>query len=392
MLKSFDSSKNKSTSTYVDPKVLEMQARYQEQRRKESIENVQMVTAMTATGALMLTISGKELNRKEEDYEIGTYFKAIFGLGWKFIPIISNMNYSTPNRFESQEVTESFPFVEGSFEFAAFNSGFISWKIAPYGYFGMNAFSQGATGTHFCYGGSSFLGIKKKFKILLQGEYLYCNGNMTIDNVVNFSDSKDTIGYSYSTLKYGPGFQLRIGDSDSWGGSTEYLLSAFKEQISFLKGQARNVYSFQFKISAKFCSFLAEYSPGYPAAGEVLFPNNYTKSKERLMNIAIAVPLTLFYNQIWFDNYCMTGYAYNSEAFCYAGRRSNNHLHIAIIYTPADVILFSFLLLSSSVIFQIGSGTGLDVIKYPTCSNTCSLPASLADTSKLFHHTKINLT
>ena len=34
--------------------------------------------------------------------------------------------------------------------------------------------------------------------------------------------------------------------------------------------------------------------------------------------------------------------------FFYAGRRSNNELHIAIIYYPADELLFSFLLLTST--------------------------------------------
>ena len=38
-----------------------------------------------------------------------------------------------------------------------------------------------------------------------------------------------------------------------------------------------------------------------------------------------------------------------------------------------DEYLFGFLLLTSTLYFQLGSGSGLDVIKYPTCSNTCPL-------------------
>jgi hypothetical protein len=48
----------------------------------------------------------------------------------------------------------------------------------------------------------------------------------------------------------------------------------------------------------------------------------------------------------------------------YAGRRSNNELHIAISYYPADEFLFSFLLLTSTSVFQLGCGSGLDIIKY----------------------------
>jgi hypothetical protein len=43
----------------------------------------------------------------------------------------------------------------------------------------------------------------------------------------------------------------------------------------------------------------------------------------------------------------------------------------------ADAYLFDFLLLTSTLYFQLGSGSRLDVIKYPTCSNTFPLAASL---------------
>jgi hypothetical protein len=35
--------------------------------------------------------------------------------------------------------------------------------------------------------------------------------------------------------------------------------------------------------------------------------------------------------------------------------------------------LYQLLLLTSTSVFQLGCGSGLDVIKYPTCSNTCPL-------------------
>jgi hypothetical protein len=46
----------------------------------------------------------------------------------------------------------------------------------------------------------------------------------------------------------------------------------------------------------------------------------------------------------------------------------------------ADEFQFGFLLLTSTSVFQLGSGSGLDIIKYPTCSNTCPLVASLMKT------------
>jgi len=53
---------------------------------------------------------------------------------------------------------------------------------------------------------------------------------------------------------------------------------------------------------------------------------------------------------------------------------------IAVLFVLADEYLFGFLLLTSTLYFQLGSGSGLDVIKYPTCSNTCPLAAILPPT------------
>jgi Protein of unknown function (DUF2971) len=50
---------------------------------------------------------------------------------------------------------------------------------------------------------------------------------------------------------------------------------------------------------------------------------------------------------------------------------------------PADEYLFGFLLLTSTLVFLLGSGSRLDVIKYPTCSNTCPLPAILTELMNL---------
>jgi hypothetical protein len=48
-------------------------------------------------------------------------------------------------------------------------------------------------------------------------------------------------------------------------------------------------------------------------------------------------------------------------------------------FVPADEFQFGFLLLTSNLYFQLGSGSGLDVIKYSTCSNTCPLAVILKD-------------
>ena len=57
-----------------------------------------------------------------------------------------------------------------------------------------------------------------------------------------------------------------------------------------------------------------------------------------------------------------------------AGRLNFGCLHRCTL-VRADEFQFGFLLLTSTLYFQLGSGSGLDVIKYPTCSNTCPLHA-----------------
>ncbi|MGG9972495.1 cell envelope integrity protein TolA [Ferruginibacter sp. SUN002] len=273
----------------VEAYVAEMERRRQEQRTKDSLENVQMGAAMVASAGAMIAMGDKESSREEEDYEIGTYLKAVLGLGFNSLPVIENDNYY--GTYMSISSTTSFPIIQASFQFSAFNRSFITWKLSPYGYFGMNAFDEGTTGTHFCYGGSSSLGFGKKFKLLLQGEYYVRNGSMSMDQFVNYIDSKGTANYSYSTKKYGPGIQLRLG----YDVPTEYSLSAFKEELSFMKGENKEIYSFQFKMMAKIVQFVAEFSPDYPSAGDILFPATYKKEKQNLWTFGISVPLTLSY-------------------------------------------------------------------------------------------------
>ena len=59
-----------------------------------------------------------------------------------------------------------------------------------------------------------------------------------------------------------------------------------------------------------------------------------------------------------------------------AGRWNFGCLH-RCTFVPADEFQFGFLLLTSTSYFQLGSSSRLDVIKYPTCSNTCPLVATL---------------
>jgi hypothetical protein len=57
---------------------------------------------------------------------------------------------------------------------------------------------------------------------------------------------------------------------------------------------------------------------------------------------------------------------------------------------PADEYLFGFLLLISTLYFQLGSGSGLDVIKYPARSNTFPLAASATDAIKITNKNQQN--
>jgi len=65
-----------------------------------------------------------------------------------------------------------------------------------------------------------------------------------------------------------------------------------------------------------------------------------------------------------------------------AGRPNFGCLH-RCTFVPADEYLFGFLLLTSTLYFQLGSRYGLDVIKYSTCSNTCPLAVIVTQFSDL---------
>jgi hypothetical protein len=60
-------------------------------------------------------------------------------------------------------------------------------------------------------------------------------------------------------------------------------------------------------------------------------------------------------------------------ALCKQGWTLKLQLFVRSTLVRADKFQFGFLLLTSTLYFQLGSSSGLDIIKYPTCSNTWQL-------------------
>jgi hypothetical protein len=98
--------------------------------------------------------------------------------------------------------------------------------------------------------------------------------------------------------------------------------------------------------------------------------NEHFLAKRILKNYAENLNLIPIINK----NYCQHGYC------CKRGWTLKPRLFASLYFSSGRRISIWLLLLTSTLYFQLGSGSGLDVIEYPTCSNTCPLAAILGTT------------
>lgn len=282
------------------PYAREMRLRREAQYARDSVEDKNMGALMVTTGGLMTAAMIKGLDNDDEDDKLSMYLKGTIGLGLQQIPVTSNMQYGNYN-YSTGATTYTNSSMSGSTNnysvdagllFAVLNNKFVSFRLSPFFSYGTNAFSSGTTGSHFIYGSGAAMGLGKKFKLMLRGEYAKRSGDMVEDNAVIGLDATGYSSYKYSTLKYGAGFYFGLGGHDSFIEAT-----AWREQVSFLKSINAEVFSYSAKVSFGLLAFAVQYAPNYPVAGEVAYPATHEKEKENLLTLSMYVPVKLFSNK-----------------------------------------------------------------------------------------------
>lgn len=291
--KSSDASSN---STYVTEHDIQMRLRAEAQAQKDAAEDKIMTAAITGTAAAMTYAAMGNLDNNDEDDELSMYLKGTMGLGLQQTPVISNTtygnyNYSSGSTYSnvSQKGSTNNYYISACLLFAALNDKFISVRLSPFFTYGMNAFDNGTSGSHITYGSGAALGLGRKFKILLKGEYVSRSGNMTTDGAGSFVDVTEYTNYKYNTIKYGAAAYLGFGGHDSFA-----ELSIYKENLSFLKTTQTSVYSYEAKISFALMAIAIQYAPNYPIAGELKYPGTFKKEKANLLSLSLYVPFKIF--------------------------------------------------------------------------------------------------
>lgn len=292
--------KEKEAETAKEPEespyAREMRLRREAQYNRDSVEDKNMTAMMATTGGLMAAGILKGLDNEDEDDELSLYLKGTIGLGLQQIPVTANMrygnyNYSTGTTTYSNESetrsTNNYS-VDAGLLFAVMNNRFVSFRLSPFFSYGTNAFVSGTTGSHFIYGSGAAIGLGKKFKLMLRGEYIKRSGDMYEDNAVIGIDATGYSSYSYSTLRAGAGFYVGLGGHDSFLEAT-----VWREQVSFLKNTKAEVYAYSGKFSFGLLAFAVQYAPNYPIAGEVAYPATHDKEKENFLSLSMYVPVKL---------------------------------------------------------------------------------------------------
>jgi len=282
---------------------IESESDRQRRLRMESLinrdwdEDQTMTTAITNTAGVMTSALSSNMDNDDEDDELFSYLKGTIGLGLNHIPVLSNLTLVQNNlQTGGNKVTYStkigntnHPVVSMGMMFSMFNNTFISFRIQPFASLGLNAFESNVSGTHLTYGGYSALGFGRRFKFLLKGGYAWRNGNVTYDNILTGRDESGTSSYDYSTLQYGAGLYWGFEGHDFFA-----EISAYKENVSFLKNRKSDVYSYEIKLSFTYIALVLQFTPNYPIAGELKYFNITDRKKQGLWIASLYVPFKIF--------------------------------------------------------------------------------------------------
>jgi len=259
-----------------------------------------MTQVMDKAKAVMAAGMIAGIEDESDDDSHPFYLKLNLGIGYENVPMNGNTTLNSTNNYGNSVTTNygtststNNMMVKVSFLMSFFNNKFINFKLSPFGSWGNNAYSTaifgltGPTGDHVTYGSGASLGIGKRFRLTLNGEYAYRGGDYSQDSYP-VVDAITTGSYGYSTIKYGPGIWWSLKNHDSFLEAIFY-----KENVSFLSGINANVYSARFKVSFQILSFDFEYGKNYPLAGVNDFPKNYQVSEQGYFMFTISVPFTL---------------------------------------------------------------------------------------------------
>lgn len=292
---SSSSNKKSATSYYAVESEHDRQMRQRATAQRASTDQATK-TATAAAGAVAVTgaaFAAREIDNEDDDDDLSTYLKLTLGLGLQEIPVTQNMTYnaasgSSQRTQKSSSTTTNHCDARLGVLFAVLNDRFVSFRVSPFVSYGINAFNSTTTGSHLSYGSGGAVGVGRRLKVLVQGEYAARSGNLFIDNATYGIDAAGTADYKYSTLKYGLGAYYGLG-----GANMFVQASAFHEKVSFLKGVDASVFSYEVKLSVGILGLAVQYSPNYPIAGKLDNPNGYGRDKQTYLSANLYVPLTL---------------------------------------------------------------------------------------------------
>ncbi|TSJ36608.1 hypothetical protein FO440_22540 [Mucilaginibacter corticis] len=220
-------------------KELEMSKRAAIQTSKDQAED----NAAAAIGGVMAASMGSmltaNLDNGNEDEKLNFYLKGILGLYSYDLPVIENSILDGKNYSSATTTTNSIN-ANASLLFSFFNDKPVRFTFAPFGSYGLNAFSNNRTGTHTVYGTNTAIAIGKKLRLLLKGGYANYQGQGESDLAEAGLDAKSTINYTYEKFSYGTGLYYGFSGHDNF---IEFSVS--KESIPYFKPRDNQILTYE---------------------------------------------------------------------------------------------------------------------------------------------------
>lgn len=257
-----------------------------EREHLEALRRANNAEDQAMTGALggVLAVGGVlAYNSMDGEWGEDQSFRLRGSLGAGIQNIPFTANYYGKDMQKISESSSTLPVYVGLGVLADFmGDRVVGFGVNPFMNYGMMAFSD-STGSMTNYGGNMYVKFGMDLQLRLKGGYEIRKGDEEYDasNLATYgvvgTEGGSKGEYDYSTLKY--------------GGSLKYLgfeLSAYKENVSFLKDIPADIYSYELTIDADFFRMWINYAPNYPIAGSVTYPNTYKKVKQDYFQIGMA--------------------------------------------------------------------------------------------------------
>lgn len=257
--------------------------RIEAQKKRDDQEDAAYTASVASTTGLMLLL-------KDRYPANGAYCRLQAGLGMEEVPLMVNIARWS----NSESGTNLLPTVHLGLKFGFFHKKPISWHFNPIFSYGINAFSEGTSGSNIDYGGTSYITLSPKsksiIKLFAEAGYIGRSGNYTFDLDASSGGSSATDriekgAYNFHFIRMGGGIVLHFIHHSK---ETYIKPGLFFDKMSFAQKGDKPSMLFNIQVNIESVIILEfNYSKNYAIPGKADYPLYVVPENQNYWNFKI---------------------------------------------------------------------------------------------------------